>query len=145
MRLALFIMALCFLVGCEDEKPLTTTCVHCLEDDIKIGAKKCKHCGSDPYGRGMEAETKREMDLDNANWINKDKNRHWQWPWQRPYWFIKCCYGLILFYGWHRFWDVLGTWENLSDEEKEFVKGIGGRRMYICLMILMTAVGYWFY
>ena len=35
--------------------------------------------------------------------------------------------------------------KNISDAEKEFFEGIGGFRVYLCLMILMSAVHYWTY
>ena len=31
----------------ESEAPTTKTCPYCLSDDVKIGATKCPHCGSE--------------------------------------------------------------------------------------------------
>ena len=31
----------------EPEAPTTKTCPYCLSDDVKIGATKCPHCGSE--------------------------------------------------------------------------------------------------
>lgn len=31
----------------EPEAPTTKTCPYCLSDDVKLGAVKCPHCGSD--------------------------------------------------------------------------------------------------
>ena len=36
----------CLLIGCGGKDP--TVCYYC-KDEVKIGAKKCKHCGEDPY------------------------------------------------------------------------------------------------
>ena len=86
MRVAAFILLLGFLIGCQGEGrfPDTYKCHFCLEQ-VKVGAKKCKHCGEDPYD-GAEQTRLAHLLADDADELGTyDIGK---WPWQRnwPWW-----------------------------------------------------------
>ena len=87
MRVVACILLVGFLVGCKDE-PETTKCVACLEDGVKIGAYKCKHCGANPYCGGTMGERKRIEDVQRSVDEYFEEYPDGPWPWQRkwPWW-----------------------------------------------------------
>ena len=84
MRVVAYIFLVGFLVGCEDEIRDTTRCVECSED-VKIGANRCKHCGADPYGGGLEGMRDRNDDLSDLIQIKRERGGVGSWPWQRKW------------------------------------------------------------
>ena len=99
MRVAAFIFLLGFLIGCQGEGrfPDTYKCHFCLEQ-VKVGAKKCKHCGEDPYD-GAEQTRLAHLLADDADELGiYDAEPVGNWPWQRrwPWWKWPIMVGLVV-------------------------------------------------
>ncbi|MBT5847360.1 MAG: hypothetical protein HOH86_12270 [Verrucomicrobiales bacterium] len=52
---------------------------------MKIGANRCKHCGADPYGGGLQGMQARNDDLSALIKIKREHGGVGSWPWQRKW------------------------------------------------------------
>jgi hypothetical protein len=74
MRIATLLFFISLMTGWADE----VECYWCKEE-VKAGARKCKHCGEDPYGGEAEGRVARAVN-ELEEWA---ENRKGPWPWQR--------------------------------------------------------------
>ena len=138
MRVVAYILLVGFLIGCKDGIRDTTRCVECREDGVKIGASRCKHCGGDPYGGGLQGMQDRVDDLEALVKIKIERGGVGSWPWQRkwPWWKWPIMFYLTMMF----FYAIMNGIGTILDEEV----GLG----FLQLILLSVPLGYlihWLY